>query len=221
MGPRNASEPAQENAARLDVESMATIRSLMHAEPPTRAMSQNVPKRDRRAALISGDPTTDDLDVGAARAERVPRAKDTHPNDASKPSQQNGLLLTVLGHAHTQKIVLAVGVLLLVYFRPWLVVSILLLWVFLVAGIFLMLGYDGFWRRSMKAARWYAKRRPARAVELHRKLDAFAMKWDAVLDRFPEGTVDGLYLPDFRAAEHAQVQQDAAIDRRLSQIREG
>lgn len=45
------------------------------------------------------------------------------------------------------------------------------------------------------------------------------MKWDAVLDRFPEGTVDGLYLPDFGEMAEAEARHDAALDRRFDRLR--
>ena len=106
----------------------------------------------------------------------------------------------------------------LIYFRPWLILGVLILSTLLIAGVFLILGYDGFWQRAMTMARWYAQRHPQRAAELHRKLDGFAMKWDAILDRFPEGSVDGLYLPDFGDAAAAEDRNNAVIDRRFSQL---
>ena len=45
------------------------------------------------------------------------------------------------------------------------------------------------------------------------------MKWDAVLDRFPEGTVDGLYLPDFGEMAAAETRYDEALDRRFDSLR--
>ncbi|MFG6583699.1 hypothetical protein [Sulfitobacter sp. 1A12779] len=107
-----------------------------------------------------------------------------------------------------------------VVLRPWLVFGVLLVTVFVVLGVFLALGYDGFWQRAMALGRWYAARRPERAAALHARLDAFAMKWDAVLDRFPEGTVDGLYLPDFGEMAAAEARHDAALDRRFDRLRD-
>jgi len=40
--------------------------------------------------------------------------------------------------------------------------------------------------------------------------------WDGILDRFPEGTVDGLYLPDFGELAAADDRHTEAMDRRLS-----
>lgn len=105
---------------------------------------------------------------------------------------------------------------LLVLFRPWLVFGVIFLLGLIIAGLFLIAGYDGFWQGVMKASRWYTKMRPSRAQAVHEKLDQFAVRWDAVLDRFPEGTVDGLYLPDFGELATADARHDAALERRLA-----
>ena len=109
---------------------------------------------------------------------------------------------------------------LLVLFRPWLVLGLTLLFAFIMVGVFLIVGYDGFWKGVMKAGRWYAARRPERAARLNARLDSFAMKWDAILDRFPEGSVDGLYLPDFGELAVADKRHEEAMDRRLSGLAE-
>lgn len=105
---------------------------------------------------------------------------------------------------------------LLVLTRPWLVLGLTVLFLFIMVGVFLIAGYDGFWQGAIKLGRWYANRRPERAAILHARLDSFAVKWDAVLDRFPEGTVDGLYLPDFGEIATADDRHAQAMERRLS-----
>ncbi|WP_299025239.1 hypothetical protein [uncultured Sulfitobacter sp.] len=109
---------------------------------------------------------------------------------------------------------------LLVLMRPWLVLGLTFIFLFIMVGVFLILGYDGFWQGMMKVGRWYANRRPARAAVLHARLDAFAMRWDAVLDRFPEGTVDAFYLPDFGDLATAERRHDDALERRLAGMHE-
>jgi len=108
------------------------------------------------------------------------------------------------------------AVLALVVLRPWLVLGLVILSTIITIGLLLMVGFDGFWEGVMRASRWYAKRRPSRAAAVHAKLDRFAMRWDAVLDRFPEGTVDSLYLPDISELASAEARHDAAMERRLS-----
>jgi len=55
---------------------------------------------------------------------------------------------------------------LLVLFRPWLVLGLTLLFAFILVGVFLIVGYDGFWKGVMKAGRRYATRRPEQAAKL-------------------------------------------------------
>lgn len=224
MTHRNAQKSPQTKAADIDVESMAAIRSLLHAEPPEQVTPDETPKRPRRLSPVSNRKAQSAPDPDAAVETPVEKPSKANTADRRKKSAskdtQAGLVMRILGHDYSLKAVLAVGTVLILYFRPWLILGLVFLAMLMVASIFLIMGYDGFWRRTMAAGRWYAQRHPARAVELHRKLDGFAMKWDAILDRFPEGTVDGLYLPDFGAVAEADVKHDAAMDRRFSQMRE-
>lgn len=112
---------------------------------------------------------------------------------------------------------IALGVFaLLALTHPWLVLGLTLLFLLILVGVFLIVGYDGFWQGAIKLGRWYANRRPARAAILHARLDSFAVRWDAILDRFPEGTVDGLYLPDFGEIATADARHAQAVERRLN-----
>lgn len=116
-------------------------------------------------------------------------------------------------------IILAVLVLFAVM-RPWLVLGLVVFVTIVLIGVFLIAGYDGFWQGVVKANRWYAKRRPSRAAALHERLDRFAVRWDSILDRFPEGTVDGFYLPDFAELASADLRHDEAVERRLAGMQE-
>lgn len=102
--------------------------------------------------------------------------------------------------------------------RPWLVVGLVVFAVILLIGALLILGFDEFWEQVAKLVRWYGKRRPQRAVALHRMLDGFAMTWDGILDRFPESWVDGLYLPDFSELEAAAKRAEAAHTKRFADM---
>lgn len=205
--------------ADLDPDTLAGIRSLMaeaKKAPPRRATPAPEPTPETpqmtAAPVAAPEPPHPDLPPIAEPAtdESAPRA--------GLIARQRAKLL---GFRPTPRQVVLAGLALLVLFRPWLVVGIVLLMLFLLIGVFLVLGYDGFWRRAMALAHWYARRRPARAAVLHARLDRFAMRWDAILDRFPEGTVDGLYLPDFGDLAEADARHAAALDRRLDGLREG
>ena len=206
----------------LDAAALAAIRDLMETEAiaarhpaarasidRARAVSQSHTAPVRRAAPPQAAPV---------RAEALPVEEPAAPR-APGIFARAGARLRSFRPSRRQVVLAALA--LLIFLRPWLVVSLVLVTVFALLGLLLIFGYDGLWRRAMGIMRWYAGRRPARAAEMHRKLDSFAMGWDAVLDRFPEGTVDALYLPDFAELAEADRRHDEALERRLSNLREG
>lgn len=225
-------EPAPTEAPDLDPQALAAIRELLTSEteaapkpapPASPKTAQDMTKAeepDPVAAAPAARAQTRPVErSAAAMPEIAPAADDAARPVAEGPLQR--LKARITGYRPTPRHLVVAACALVVLFRPWLVVGLILLTLFVFIGIFLILGYDGFWKRTMGLARWYARRRPSRAVELHRKLDNFAMKWDAFLDRFPEGSVDGLYLPDFGELATADARHDEALDRRLSSLREG
>jgi hypothetical protein len=50
------------------------------------------------------------------------------------------------------------------------------------------------------------------------RLDAFAMRWDGLLDYLPEGRVDALYLPDFQSLQVSEKQHQEVVGNRLSRM---
>ncbi len=194
--PEVALQPVKERQAAKADAAFAPLRDTdehMHQTRPARASSTRMRQ----------EPEADQRDLGVGDQSIVARAK-----------------ARITGYRPTAKHIVLASIGLLIFFRPWLVLGLLFLSGFILTAVFLILGYDGFWRRTMGFARWYARRRPARSAVLHRKLDRFAMRWDAVLDRFPEGSVDGLYLPDFGDLAEAEARHDAALDRRFDSLRE-
>ncbi len=221
--------PAVEDAP-LDAESMAAIRSMLEddapaAEPePAPRPQEAMPAEPIATAMPAAKGEKRDR-LPPISAAPEPTAKPKKPQKAPRaPGRMSKLaapyVARVKGYRPTPKHMIIAALALLVFFRPWLVVGIVLLSLLIFVGVFLILGYDGFWQRGMAVARWYAGRNPERAAEMHIRLDRFAMKWDAVLDRFPDGTVDGLYLPDFQEIAAAEERHEAALDRRLKDIRE-
>lgn len=220
------------DAIGLDPTSLAAIRNLLATEPEVepqpveerqaaKAEAAFVPlpeaaahAHEPRPVMASAKPSKADLKAAKRAAKAKAKAFRTGDGILDRVKAK------VVGYRPTPKHIVLACLTLLIIFRPWLVLGLVFLSSFIVMAIFLILGYDGFWRRGMGLARWYARRRPARSVELHRKLDTFAMKWDAVLDRFPEGSVDGLYLPDFGDLAEAEARHDAALDRRFESLRE-
>lgn len=144
----------------------------------------------------------------SVKAAKAPRA--------AVAAETAGIIDRIKGYRPTPAHIAIGAFALLVLLRPWLVFGLAFLLAIILVGVFLIVGYDGFWKGVMKAGRWYAKRRPERAAVLNTRLDRFAMRWDAILDRFPEGSVDGLYLPDFGELAVAEQRHDEAVERRLA-----
>ena len=198
-------EKAAPSSAELDPAAMSAIRNVMAdaegaPEPRAGSGAAEPPVSPRRPGRVAFP------DLPEPEAVEVDIRKPSRRQRAAKRPPARAVILCLLALA--------------VVLRPWLVFGVLFITVFIVLGVFLALGYDGFWQRAMALGRWYAARQPERAAALHARLDAFAMKWDAVLDRFPEGTVDGLYLPDFGEMAEAEARHDAALDRRFDRLRD-
>jgi hypothetical protein len=177
------------------------------------------------AAIAASQPEPKTRKWGLKRKSRQPNPSGEAVSEKVATSSQNEgmvdqLKAKIMGYRPTPKHIAVAAVVLLVLFRPWLVLGLLFLTAFIIVGVFLILGYDGFWRQIMRLSRWYAGRHPSRSKEIHRRLDSFAMKFDAFLDRFPEGSVDGLYLPDFGDIAEAEARHDEALDRRFDKLRE-
>ena len=90
----------------------------------------------------------------------------------------------------------------------------------LIMAAFLLIGAERIWRGVMLALHELSETDPGRAVRIRLRLDAFAMRWDAVLDRFPDGTVDGLYMPDFQVLSQEEARAEARLNERLQRISE-
>ncbi len=209
-------QPAPE--PELDPASLAAIQNLLRDEAISSQVEEKpVAERESPPVNVASRPK------GRAALPLLEEAPVEPMPRRAKPAARPGILTRgrgrLQGYRPTPKQIILACLALIIVLRPWLVVGVLFVTVFLVLGLFLALGYDGFWRRAMGLGRWYAARNPERAVALHARLDAFAMRWDAVLDRFPEGTVDGLYLPDFGEMAAADARHDAALDRRFDSLR--
>lgn len=236
--------------AELDADSLSAIRSILTEEekPDPRqesiksspAGAEAVEKTARVRQKADAFPLLQPAEADAAGDMAAPKPKrgfslrrkvvesktaaPKRPPSKQKANPDRGVGGTIADRIRAYRpspshIVLACLVL-FVLMRPWLVLGLLFLFGFIVVGIFLITGYDGFWRGVVKTGRWYANRRPTRSAAIHARLDRFAVRWDSILDRFPEGTVDGLYLPDFGDLAQADVRHGEALDRRLAGLNE-
>lgn len=212
---RSAAPAAETERApvELDTHTLDAIRTMVKTEvaapaaPPKAAVQPARPEPVHHVAAPA-EPLVSEADY----APQAPRAR--------KPGRIAALKARIFGYRPTPKHVLWAIAALVIFFRPWLVFTIIVLFAALLVSVFLIMGYEGFWRRVILSVRWYEARRPEKGAQVRAKLDAFAMRWDAILDMFPEGTVDALYLPDLNDIAEAEERHDAAMERRLSGLRE-
>ena len=107
---------------------------------------------------------------------------------------------------------------LLVVLRPhWFVVTGALV-VALIVGAFMLFGSDRIWRMVLAHLARVEARNPDRAAVLRTRLDRFACRWDAILDFFPDGMVDGLYMPDLQAMQDGEAAHTEAMAARLERM---
>ena len=103
----------------------------------------------------------------------------------------------------------------LVVFKPFWVLGFIGVSLLLLALAFAAIGGETIWRGVMLALHQLSDRDPERAINLRRRLDRFAVKWDAFLDRFPDGSVDGLYMPDFQVLSAEEARNEARFVNRM------
>lgn len=184
---------------------------LESAETASESLAE-VPKQTRRKFSLGGVSKRRAAKKQKVAPVRAPQPEAVVPND--------GIVAKIKAYRPKPAHIVLGALALVVIMRPWLVIGLVVLSLLILVGVFLIAGYDGFWQGVMKIGRWYADRRPARAAVLHARLDRFAVRWDAILDRFPEGSVDGLYLPDFGDLATAEDRHAEAMERRLSGLHE-
>lgn len=248
--PKTASPDTAVGGHELDADSLSAIRSILteeeapaprksfgrasdpapEAPQPTEAPARKAqafprlrPADPAPTTTLAAKPAKRGLSLRRKASAATKPAPAAQPRPAAQPAVQGdegGLMDRIKSYRPTPAHIALGAFALLVLFRPWLVIGLTVLSVIILIGVFLIVGYDGFWKGVMKLGRWYSARRPERAVILNARLDRFAMKWDAILDRFPEGSVDGLYLPDFGELAMADKRHAEAMERRLSDLGE-
>ncbi|MEP1588335.1 MAG: hypothetical protein ABJR46_11660 [Tateyamaria sp.] len=226
-------------------ETMSVIRSVLteSAEPtPSRSTTRAERKAERKTA--SDDCITNDNTDGSKLRAFVERNSETHPQRRASDLpelhpqvdvvEKQRFQMPKLGAAvvgffapmiskvrsfkPSTRLVALLSMALLVALRPhWFVITGVLVVALLVAS-FLMLGSQRIWRMAVGWLNRVEARDPARAERLRVSLDGFACRWDSILDVFPDGMVDGLYMPDLQAMQNAEEAHTAAVDARLNQM---
>ncbi len=84
--------------------------------------------------------------------------------------------------------------------------------------VFMALGGDRIWGMVEAHLNRVSANDPERGHALRAKLDRWANRWDSVLDRFPEGSVDGLYMPDFSVSTQSGPCYDSIMAERIKRM---
>ena len=150
---------------------------------------------------------------------RLARPQASEPEHLSKPS----LIDRVRGISYrpSRKLIAWGVVAALVVLFPHVFVIGAIVMVCIIGGSFAVFGSDAVWGRAMRGFSRFASYAPDRAARVAARLDAFALRWDSFLDRFPDGSVDGLYLPDLQAQAKANDHHDAIMSERLARMQSG
>lgn len=104
---------------------------------------------------------------------------------------------------------------------PKLVLFTALFALLMLVMVFYIAGAEQIWRGVVLALHDLAETDPRRAARIRMRLDRVADRWDRILDRFPAGSVDALYMPDFQALSLDEARNEARLNERLERLREG
>lgn len=186
--------------------------------------------KDILSEYVGGASTTPDADPDAELKRSVQHAVAEGPSDSANPSQSRLPKLALpkmpslsqlrsLPKPSRKQIILA-SLAAVIVLRPMWVILTLFALAFLILGTFVAFGADRVWQSLAGMLDRLDARNPKKAKRVRARLDRFAVKWDSVLDRMPDGLVDGLYLPDFSGRPRQDTADDAIIADRLSRMHE-
>ena len=217
--------PSKEFAAAPDDSELAAIRALMAQQgdtPPPVARKIPVVQAARPDPALArkAAPSVAQVQPTNVAPSILPEGVEKPMTRLRTPEWVTEAVARVLAYRPTARHLALVTLALIVVLRPWVVVSFSLLLAGSLIGTFLFLGADRFWRKLLTVISWVGARHPQVAVDMRMALDRAALRWDAFLDRFPDGWVDGLYMPDFRALAQADELHAAAMTARLERLRD-
>lgn len=207
-------------------ETMSMIRSVLtediQPKPASKPVSRNAVRQPVQEAATTTDTVVEDTQLrGRAAvfpeldADVAPRTKETSARASNSISSG---VARLRGFRPTTRHLAIVTVLLLVVARPhWFAIGVFLC-LAIAIGSFMILGADRIWHRVLDRLNRIEATNPARATRLRTKLDAFAYRWDGFLDLFPDGMVDGLYMPDFQEMEQSEDRHLRAMSERLDRM---
>ena len=168
--------------------------------------------RRRRADILPEWQEAVEPQVSAKRAMRAPGSV------AMATRAVSSVIARLRAFRPTPRHLALASLALLAVVRPhWFVVTGALV-VALIVGSFMLLGSDRVWRMVLAHLVRVEARNADRAALLRTGLDRFACRWDAILDFFPDGMVDGLYMPDLQAMQDGEAAHTKAMAARLERM---
>lgn len=216
--------PGKSHPVGTEAETLSAVRSVLtevEEEKPTvkRLFSKAKPVMRRSKAELFSPLADDEV---AETPERVASLRSrmgfNEGFDASEKLRSLKLPATLKNMPKPKRKHVALGVLAaLVLFRPFWVLTAVLVLVVLCGLAFVAIGGEKIWRGVMLALHQLSEKDPERAVRIRKRLDAFAMKWDMFLDRFPEGSVDHFYMPDFQVLSAEEARNEVRFASRMEE----
>ncbi|UOA28346.1 hypothetical protein [Pseudosulfitobacter sp. DSM 107133] len=193
--------------ADLGPDTLSLIRDLVTDENVT----PEAPRAPSPRAQMAATPVEHvAVTAGPARRATQGRAKDA----------LHRVVARLRGFRPSRRQIIWAAIALVVVLRPAWVVLALVLGLFLVLGVFLAFGPDRLWAGTVALLKWYIARAPERGARLAAWIDGFAYRWDSLLDLFPDGWVDALYLPDLQSVLEADDRHDAVMATRLQRLQD-
>tara|TARA_R110002126_G_scaffold192157_1_gene340323 strand:- start:331 stop:945 length:615 start_codon:yes stop_codon:yes gene_type:complete len=184
--------------------------------PDTLSLIRNMVSEADTAGMPADSPATRPR-AGMAQALPDAGTQTLHPDFAKQMAHQSFARARHFRPSRRQ--VLWTAFALIVLLRPAWIVLTLVLGAFLILGVFVAFGADRVWSGAVNLLKWYIARAPERGARLVGRMDRFACRWDNLLDRFPDGWVDGLYLPDLQSPLEADDRHDAVLATRLQRMK--
>ncbi|MFK7938534.1 MAG: hypothetical protein AB8B82_04085 [Roseovarius sp.] len=163
---------------------------------------KRVSSREVLPELEPADPMYDDVAQSGVSA----------PPTRKTAKAKRAVKARIAGYRPTLKHIAIAGFVLVMVLRPWLIPGILFVtfWVGLIA--WLTVGPDRMMEIISNGWDRLSARNPAMAERMRQRGDAFALRFDAMLDRLPDSWAEKLALPDMSKPVHADKDLDNAPD---------
>lgn len=204
--------PGKPHPVGTEAETLSAVRSVLtEIEEETakpRTLFGKQPRASKRSKAWVFAPLTESADSYAAQERLASLRHGTSPMALIRAKAAS---LPLPKRKHVTLAALA----LLVALKPFWILGFIGIVLLLIALAFMAIGGETIWRGVMLALHQLSEKDPERAVRIRRRLDRMAVKWDGFLDRLPEGSVDGLYMPDFQVLSAEEARNEARFVNRM------